>query len=518
MTESRPRQVAELSYRTYVFAFVAALLFLYLRTFQLPATPLASIGDQNLFFLRALRILHGQTLYRDFFELVPPGTDLLYAAIFRLCGFHAWIMAAWGIVVGLAFFCVITRIAGRILRGPMVLLPATLFLALVFNNTLDLTHHWYSTLAALAAVSLLMDEAISIRRILAASSLCGIAALFTQTQGCLTFAALIFYLLWLKRFEVRNSNLPAQLAALVLPFTLIVSCVTGYYIYKGGAHTVFFDLIVFPPKYLSSGNVNSPRTYLRQLPPVHALADILRVIPFLLVYVLVPYVYLVGFYQLRRRRREMPASLRRYLVLLHLVGCALFLAVASGPRYFRLCTVAVPALLVCAWLIHAPTATQRVLRNFLWCASAGFALLTVYHQAQWHAALNLPVGRVAFRDVLEFEEFQWLAQHTQPSDLFFGHPTLAFYLLQQSPSSSEFVTPDDFSRPEVVAGIVQSLQNQPPRYIVLFPENPNPLDTHDHSRPYRQYVHDNYRLARIFYLDRHARYEELWEHAPKSND
>ena len=56
-----------------------ALVFLYLRTFLLPATPFVAIGDQVLFFTRALRIMNGQVLYRDFFELVTPGTDLLYA-------------------------------------------------------------------------------------------------------------------------------------------------------------------------------------------------------------------------------------------------------------------------------------------------------------------------------------------------------------------------------------------------------------------------------------------------------
>jgi hypothetical protein len=31
-------------------------------------------------------------VYRDFFELVTPGTDLLYAAGFKILGVHAWIL------------------------------------------------------------------------------------------------------------------------------------------------------------------------------------------------------------------------------------------------------------------------------------------------------------------------------------------------------------------------------------------------------------------------------------------
>lgn len=74
--------------------------FLYLRTFLLPATPFVAHDDQMLFFSRGLRIAHGQVLYRDFFELVTPGTDLLYAAAFRIFGVHAWITSAAVFVSG----------------------------------------------------------------------------------------------------------------------------------------------------------------------------------------------------------------------------------------------------------------------------------------------------------------------------------------------------------------------------------------------------------------------------------
>ena len=66
-----------------------AAALLYLRTFLLSATPVIAHDDQTIFFARAVNFLHGQILYRDFFEFVPPGTDLLYAAGFRLFGVHA---------------------------------------------------------------------------------------------------------------------------------------------------------------------------------------------------------------------------------------------------------------------------------------------------------------------------------------------------------------------------------------------------------------------------------------------
>ena len=513
-----PQPAERLSRSIIVLSLIGVLIFLYLRTFLLPATPFVAIGDQILFFSRAARIVHGQVLYRDFFELVTPGTDLLYAAAFRLFGIHAWVIQAWAIVVGLALCCVITWIASRILCGPIILLPALLFLTFDFSSALDLTHHWYSTLAVLAAVSVLMGGA-SLPRIFAASSLCGIAALFTQTQGALTFLALVIYLVWLKRPEARISNILPQLVTMLLPFTLILSCVLGYYIYRAGSRTVFFDLVLFPLRFLS-GQVNSPRTYLRQVPPVHAPADIVRLIPFVFIYVLVPYVYLLGFHQLWRKRKELPVTLRQHLVLLHLVGLALFLGVASGPRAFRLSTVAPPAILICTWLLSQQSPAHRFARNLLCIVAAVFALLLPFHrQTQWHASLNLPIGRTAFSDPLMFRQFQWIAQRTHPTEIFFNNAALCLYLSLDNPTASEFVNYDDYTRPEQVAAVIQSLQQHPPHFIVLLPESTHSSDAHDNAAPFRQYVHDNYRLTQIFALDGNSRYEEdLWELEPKSNN
>ena len=137
----------------------------------MPATPFAATDDQSLFFARAVRIVQGQVPYRDFFEIVTPGTDLIYAVGFRLFGVHAWVMPMWTIATGLAFSLLITYIAAQIVHGPSVWLPALLFLVFDFNSALDLTHQWFSTFAALAMVAVLMGG-LSGRRIFSAGLLC----------------------------------------------------------------------------------------------------------------------------------------------------------------------------------------------------------------------------------------------------------------------------------------------------------------------------------------------------------
>ena len=510
MTERVPlHPEVRLSRSIYIVFFAAALLFLYLRTFLFPAIPFLANGDQALFFVRAARIAHGQVLYRDFFELVTPGTELLYAAVFRLFGIHVWIMQAWGIVLGLALLVVITRIASRMFRGLMILLPGFLFLVFDYGNALDATHHWYSTLAVLAAVSVLTG--MSLRRIFTASIFCGVATLFTQTQGVLTLLALMIFVISQRQSENKKDSLVTQLATLVLPFTALVSCVLGYYVLRAGFSTVYFDLVVFPLKYLSSDDPNSLRTYLQQLPPVHRVADTVRLIPFLFVYAIVPYIYVFGGFLLWRRWETVPVSLRKQLVLFHLVGFALFLSVANGPRFVRLCTVAPPAVLICAWILGQPNTACRLLRNAL-CILAALSALWVsfYRQTRPHVVLNLPIGRTAFLDIPEAEQYQWLAQHTHPSEFFFNDVMIGLYLGLDNAAASDFVNHGEYSRPEQVANVIQSLKNHPAHFVLLFPVDANHSDGNDNSMPFQQYVHDHYHLNRVFYLG-HNSGEELWE-------
>lgn len=500
---------------TFILAGISALIFLFLETFLLPATPFVADHDQVLFFARALRLTHGQVLYRDVFELVTPGTDLLYALGFRVFGVHAWLLQAWAVALGLGLYLTITWIAGKMFRGLVVFLPGLLFLVFDYYISADPTHHWYSTLAVLLAVGVLLDS-MSLRRIWIAGLLCGVSVLFTQTQGTLGFLAVCAFLIWRKRDEPGKPRILAQLSVLTLPLVVAVGCVLGYYIYKAGFRTVYFDLVLFAPRYLSSGEVNSPRTYLHQLPPLHSPADGIHILPYLFIYALVPYVYLFGLYRLWRQREETTARMRKQLMLLHFVGVALFLAVASGPRFFRLCTVAPPAILVFVWLISQPGVVSRYVRAVVFGVAAIFAMLQPIHrQTQWHPTLDLPIGRTAFSDPDEFHEFQWLAQRTHPSELFFNHMGLALYLSLDNPTASEFVNYDDFTRPEQVTAVIEALRQRSPRFI-LYPENVHFTPAQDHSAPFRKYLEENYHLAQVFYFDHNSRYDELWELGPRT--
>jgi hypothetical protein len=78
---------------SWTIAALAALIFIicYLRSFVFPHTPILLWGDQLGFATKGARMLNGELPYRDFFEFLTPGTDLVYAALFRVIGVWPWI-------------------------------------------------------------------------------------------------------------------------------------------------------------------------------------------------------------------------------------------------------------------------------------------------------------------------------------------------------------------------------------------------------------------------------------------
>jgi hypothetical protein len=505
-----PLQERDLSRFAFAISMFGALAFLYLRGFLLSGVPLVAVGDEDLFLGRAVHILHGSVMYRDFFEFVTPGTDLFYAAVFRLFGVHAWVIQACGVAFGLAMFYVVTSIAAKILHGPLVLLPGALFLVFDLSSAQDLTHHWFSTLAALIAVNILMAGE-GLARVVGAGMFCALATLLTQTQGALVFISMLLYLLWNRGSNGEANTTRARLAAFVVPYAAVVAGVLGYYIYRAGLHAVFFDLVEFAPRFLS-GDVNSPRTYLHQFPRIGSPGDALQAIPYVFIYAVVPYAYFAGLYRLWRTRTGVPQRLRRNLTLLHVVGLALFLSIVSGPRFFRLCTVAPPAILVFVWLCSGGTRAMKMVRGVLWAAAAVFAMaLSLHRVTQWHGVLDLPIGRTAFVDRFQFEEFRWLAERTQPHEPFFNKTVLSLYLGLDTPASVEFINEDGFTRPEQVSAVLAWLDDHRARFIVMHPKDGSERTTLSNSAPFRRYVQENYRLAQVFPLGEHGVPEELWE-------
>src|ERR1700722_9594423 len=162
--------------------FVGSGLYLYFNLFTLTGTPYLLDGDQVFFWVYAQRLLNGEHVYRDFFQFTPPGTDLVFLCLFKLFGLRIWITnwVVWLLGVILCWLCF--RVSRSLMPESQALCAAMLFLVIVFGKILNATQHWFSVLAVMLAVSILLKDR-SPAKIAAAGAFLGLASFFTQTRG-----------------------------------------------------------------------------------------------------------------------------------------------------------------------------------------------------------------------------------------------------------------------------------------------------------------------------------------------
>jgi hypothetical protein len=398
-----------------------------------------------------------------------------------------------------------------VIGGPAALLPAFLLIAFEFSAWHIVSHRWFSTLAAVAAL-LAVVEKRSAGRMAMAGALCGLSAWFTQTQGALVLFGFILFLLWGARKNRAWRTLAVKCAVLVAGFLLVVGAGTIYFVWKAGAREFLYSTLIFPFQYGPAWvEVNTYRVYLGSLVGLRGWG----VVPLLFVYATVPWVYVVFF--LAYARREVGDSSEPWdqLLLVNTIGFFLFVSVAPAPAWIRLCTVSPPAWIVLIWLLQHGRIGRPVLTSLAIAAAlcAGTIMVKTFrYERLLRQDLDLPTGRAAFLDTGAYDEFSYLAERTSPADYFFGGRNDSFYfpLGLRPPARVAYVVPNDWTRPNEVRDIIQGLAERRVRFVLwqLFLD-----DVPEHTQggtnlvPLRAYLREHYRLAKVF----PGSHDQLWE-------
>ncbi len=489
-------------------------IFIYLQVFVLPGTPRVASGDQAIYLHDATRILDGEMIYRDYDHFTLPGTDVLYAGLFKLFGVRAWIPQAMLVLLGASMVWFILLISGRLISGTAAYLPALLFITLPFSSYLDATHHWYSLVAATAALAILLDERTPARLVFA-GVLVGVATFFTQSMALLIVGFGLF-LLWERgrRNEAWSVLLKKESCLLAGFFATITACL-AYFVRTVGARRVFYYTVVFTAKYYPADWFNNWRVYLTGRPQLHAWTTWFDLPAFALIHLIVPFIYVVFFVGYAfRSRTQYSDDLGRRLMLVNIAGVFLFLTVAPAPAYTRLYAVSPPAIVILVWMLASslsPKFSHSVLRLAWMGVFIMFAARPLVTQLQWKADLDLPTGRTAFIDSLLYEKCEWMSQRTQPFDYFFGDHLISYTLRLRNAGRVPFLRPTDYTRPEEVADAIDGLERFQVRFVSWYIglDREKEAGRHpegDHLGPMRRYLHEHYHVAHTF-----ANGDEIWE-------
>jgi hypothetical protein len=499
--------------RRVLLALTGGLTFVacYLRNFVLPGVPVLIWGDQLLYATNGSRMISGQVPYRDFFEFMPAGTDLAYAFLFRVLGVYLWIPNLVMDVLATAAVLLITLAAYRVLRGPWVALPGLLAVGFGLYGGLDATHHWFSTVAALGAMVVLLSGT-SIGRVAWAGALCGVTASFTQSKGAAVTAGFLVYLLWssairgepARRRWIRCLLLCGSAFGSFLAFNL-------QYMLKLGLKEWCRWVVIFPFRYYPTV---PGQTWNAPIIDLHSHSGLMKWIAASFLFAAAPIVYLCFLWIMARKRKQEPDQPWDQLLLISITGLTIFLSVAPSLSYLRASAVSFPASILLSWELRRLTRALRLIPIVVATLAAVCAvdLAVATQRGKWYR-IALPAGQAAIREPAKYELYLWMKDHTRPGEAYFGISTVSLPLWLRCPAPIHAPGPWEYYRPEHIERSIAALESQRVPLLVLRPTPSQFEDSKyfepDHVRGLYDYVRSHYRVTKRF-----ATGDEVWERVP----
>jgi hypothetical protein len=435
-------------------------IYLYFNLISLKGIPFLLGGDEQVFWMNAQRLLHGELIYRDFFEFTPPGTDLVYLGAFELLGSRIWVPNVVVLVLGILLCWFVFHVSRLIMKPAYAALAAALFMVLDFGKWLDATHHWFSLLAVMAALAVLMI-ARSSARILIGGALLGLASFFTQTRGICAALGIAGFLLW-EGFQTRQSwrNHCERQLKLLLSFVLAWGTLSSYFIAKVGISKLVYFQVIYVLRYVTNELHNVyPEDHDVFAWPIREM----------LVYFAAPIVYGISLWRCRRTLQETSRMDVSRIVLLAFVGVALFVEVAQSPNWLRVDCVVVPGLVLLVWLMAGLAGRWReYATTTLWTGLICLSVLQILSRNITHAVVaDLPAGRIATIPLFG-EKLGWIARHTSPGQYFLQASYQNVYLpLALRIPVFDFL--DRYTSPEFVGLDIRQLEAKPVQYILWSP-------------------------------------------------
>lgn len=491
--------------RPFRLALVSALLFAVFAWPQLvvlPFLPFVPAGDEVLWLVDGDRINHGQVIYRDFFEVTFPGTQYFYALAQRAFGPNAWIPILTYLLLGAITAALLFAISRRVLPGRLPALVVGLYLVGPFFLIPDATHHWFAAVFIYIALWALLRS--NSRKYLAfAGACCALATFFMQTKGVLAVVAVAAYLV----FRNRKSSVRPVLFVLG-SFAVTLSGLLAPAVACAGLRRFFYNTVTFVSTSWGTEFFDTWRVY-GAFPPAHSSwTDIPGVIAYLLVFGSVPLVYVVFFTRYLRLRTTDSSQSWDELLLIAMVGAALFLAVVQAPSKIRLASGSAPAMVLLVFLISGRSKVERLLLRFTVVAVAVLAVACpLARQFQWHSALDTRIGRVDFNSPAWRDTVAPMLSILPAGQPCFGNHVACYLAGDYVVGPVNYILPSDYTTPAQVDQIIRDLERYRVPKLVLRAIFYLPIEpgAHDHLGPFRAYVFSHYRFEEML-----PNTDEIW--------
>jgi hypothetical protein len=203
-----------------------------------------TIGDEGTLIVGADRVAQGQVPFRDFFEVMGPGTFYWLALFFKVFG-TTWLATRIELLVTTLGITLLLFYLARRLRGGLGAAPIIFFVAVSYHVWHTVSHHLDSTLfglLAFAAFVFWMDRPRPFASFLAGAA-AGLTTWIMLPKGLLLFLsfALLLWILYRK-----NPVFRPAFAALLGGFLLVNATVVALFWAAGGLPNLIHANLVWP--------------------------------------------------------------------------------------------------------------------------------------------------------------------------------------------------------------------------------------------------------------------------------
>lgn len=207
----------------------------------------ALLADEGYAFYQAKRILLGQVMYKDFFQLLPPGTVYLLVLIYKIFGFSYGAGMITAIIIDSLINVLLFYLGYKAIKSWYAILLPLFFPTPGFLNFMQYSHYWTSMFFLFIALAFFLSylEHNKNLPLVAAGIFIGITWLFLPTTG--TYAALLFFALFM--IERRKEKAFAkQMSMFLVSMSIPLLIIFGFLAWQGA----FYD---FVKEYLFGINV-----------------------------------------------------------------------------------------------------------------------------------------------------------------------------------------------------------------------------------------------------------------------
>lgn len=420
-------------------------------------------NDEGIYLATAMRLAHGDVLYRDVFYYLPPGTPLIHAAALRIFGEKLWAARVpLAMDIGILTACVFwltSRLGG--LRAGFITAFCFLAFETAEHDRLVADHRWDSSAWATLAVVLtasLIGAPSRLRAVLAGAAV-ALAAWIT------TPVAIVVLVILITSLALR----PLRPMAIWIAAG-VTACSIGFLLWLAAHHDfhAFLNAILWPMSHYASANrtpygwvIGGYGNLFQGVTGVELIVVAIFLL-FLTLPATLPIVDAIA-WPMRLRRKAEPA-----IVLL--LASMLALIVSTLPRpdlihlmYASPVTYALAATLIVRGLPSRAVMVVAICSALMAATDFSIAANRRIGEPSIQTRLGTIRGTVGDVSVLRL-----VTDHVHPGDTFFAFPYWPnFYLFAgaRNPTRYAYMQPGMFSADDERTALAE-LERDPPRWIL----------------------------------------------------